>query len=55
MEIRDRLPDLKLIMVVGDDTGDGTMNFWKGLSHGKDDFDPVVTRPDDPALIIRED
>ena len=52
MEIRDRLPDLKLIMVVGDDTGDGTMNFWKGVSHGKDDFDPVVTRPDDPALII---
>ncbi len=52
MEIRDRLPDLKLIMVVGDDAGDGIMDFWKSVSDGKGDFDPVVTRPDDPALII---
>jgi len=52
MEIRDRLPDLKLIMVVGDDACDGTMDFWQSVSDGKGDFDPVVTRPDDPALII---
>ncbi len=52
LEIRDRLPDLKRIMVVGDDDGEGMLNFWKSVSQGKDVFDPVVTRPDDPALII---
>jgi len=52
MEIRDRLPELKRIMVVGDDVGDGMMDFWKSMAAGKDDFDPVVTQPDDPALII---
>lgn len=52
MEIRDRLPDLKLILVVGDGTGEGIIDFWESLSNGRSDFDPVVTRPDDPALII---
>ncbi|MFO7685288.1 MAG: AMP-binding protein, partial [Desulfobacterales bacterium] len=52
MEIRHRLPELKLVMVVGDDEDAGTMNFWKSLSAGKADFNPVATRPDDPALII---
>ncbi len=52
IEIRDRLPDLKLIIVVGDDAPTDTMNFWKNVSKGSDDFKPVVTKPDDPALII---
>ena len=51
-EIRERLPNLKLIMVVGDDTGNDTMDFWKNLSMGSDDFKPVITKSDDPALII---
>ena len=52
MEIRDRLPDLKLILVVGNYAGEGIIDFWESVSDGKDDFNPVVTRPDDPALII---
>ncbi|MFZ3048029.1 MAG: AMP-binding protein, partial [Desulfatirhabdiaceae bacterium] len=52
MEIRDRLPELKLIMVVGDDVGNGILDFWKNVAAGKDHFIPLATRPDDPALII---
>jgi len=52
IEIQDRLPDLKLVMVVGNDAGGDTIDFWESLSAGQDNFHPVVTRPDDPALII---
>jgi acetyl-CoA synthetase len=52
IEIQDRLPDLKLVMVVGNDAGGDTIDFWASLSAGQDNFHPVVTRPDDPALII---
>ncbi len=52
IEIQDRLPDLKLILVKGGGDRDGTVDFWKCLKHGKSDFNPVATHPDDPALII---
>jgi acetyl-CoA synthetase len=52
IEIRDRLPELRLIMVVGDEEGASVLNFWESVVAGKDGFDPVITRPDDPALII---
>ena len=51
-EIRDRLPDLKLVMVVEGGHQDGTIDFWKSVSQGSSTFEPVVTKPDDPALII---
>ncbi len=51
-EIQERLPNLKLIMVVGNDVEQGMVDFWKCLSKGKDYFIPVTTHPDDPALII---
>ena len=52
IEVRDRLPDLKIIMVVGKGAGNETMDFWGSVNKGRDVFLPVVTRPDDPALII---
>ncbi len=52
IEIRDRLPELKLIMVVGGDNPKGTLEFWKSVSLGSDAFEPILTKPDDPALII---
>jgi acetyl-CoA synthetase len=52
IEIRDRLPDLQLIMVVGGDNRDGSIDFWESVSLGSDAFEPVVTKPEDPALII---
>lgn len=52
MEIRDQLPDLKVMLVVGGGAGRGTMDFWENVASGSDTFTPVATRPDDPALII---
>ena len=51
-EIRDRLSDLKLIIVVGEAAGNETMDFWENLSMGSDAFTPVASGPDDPAFII---
>ena len=52
IEIRDQLPDLDLIMVVGGVSDGDTMDFWKSVSKGSLDFKPVATLADDPALII---
>jgi len=52
IEIQDRLPQLKLVIVVGEDAGGDTMDFWESVSRGSSTFRPAATRPDDPALII---
>ncbi|MCP4628688.1 MAG: AMP-binding protein, partial [bacterium] len=52
MEIRERLPNLQLIMVIDSENPDEAPDFWQGIQAGSDRFDPVQTRPDDPALII---
>jgi len=52
MEIRNGLPELKLIIVAGDEVGHGILDFWKSVEGETDDFTPESTRPDDPALII---
>jgi acetyl-CoA synthetase len=52
LEARDRLPELALILVVGGAAGSATVDFWQSLSRGAAAFTPVVTRPEDPALII---
>ncbi|HDI60123.1 MAG TPA: AMP-dependent synthetase, partial [Desulfobacteraceae bacterium] len=51
-EIRDRLPELKLVMVIGDEESAKIVNFWKSVPLGSDIFKPAPTRADDPALII---
>jgi len=52
IEIKDRLPDLELIIVVGGDESEGFLDFWETLEQGSRHFSPVLTRSDDPALII---
>ena len=52
MEIRDRLPHLKVIIVTGGEGGDGTVGFWNLVEKGSPEFDTVKTRAEDPALII---
>ena len=52
MEIKERLPNLKMIMVVDAGKDDSVLDFWKCVKMGSRDFTPVLTKPDDPALII---
>jgi len=52
MEIKERLPNLKLIIVVDAGKDDNVLDFWKCVKMGSRDFTPVLTKPDDPALII---
>ena len=51
-KIRDRLPDLKSIYVIGDTAPAGTKSFWSQLKAASADFATVDTSADDPALII---
>jgi acetyl-CoA synthetase len=52
LEIKDSLPNLKMIMVV-DSKGEGNvLDYWKSVEKGSRHFTPVLTKPDDPALII---
>ena len=51
LSVKDRLEKLKLV-VVTDGHEAGCMNWEKGLQKASPDFTPVVTGPDDPAVII---
>jgi acetyl-CoA synthetase len=51
-EIRERLPHLKLIMVVDGGREETIMDFWDAVEKADHNFTPVKTRPEDPALII---
>lgn len=50
--IRDHLPHLELIIVVDSNQKEDVLNFWEGLKKGSSNFSPVITKPNDPALII---
>ena len=52
LEIKERLPALKLILVVDSDGLPGILDFWGCVQKGRPYFKPVQTRADDPALII---
>src|SRR6202035_4173653 len=51
-KIRDRLPDLRNIYVIGDRVHAGAKSFWPSLESASDEFATVDTSADDPALII---
>ncbi|MGK4422722.1 AMP-binding protein, partial [Klebsiella pneumoniae] len=51
-KIRDRLPELKSVYIVGDETPPGTKPFWGAIKSASPDFATVDTSADDPALII---
>src|SRR5690606_6771093 len=50
--IRARLPELQLVLVVDGRGADGTLDYERALERASDEFTPVRTRADDPALII---
>ncbi|MFG1298742.1 AMP-binding protein [Xanthobacter sp. V3C-3] len=49
--VRDHLPDLAHVFVIGADTG-GASSFDGALAAASDRFTPVDTGPDDPGIII---
>ncbi|MGD8881992.1 MAG: AMP-binding protein [Desulfobacterales bacterium] len=51
-EIKDRLPSLKMIMVIDPGKEDNVLDFWACLQKGSREFKPILTKPKDPALII---
>ena len=51
-KIRDRLPDLANIYVIGDSAPAGTKPFWSSLQAASAEFATVDTAADDPAMII---
>jgi acetyl-CoA synthetase len=50
--IRQRVPHLEHIYVVGEHAPPGTKSFRKAIEAASDRFAPAVTRADDPAIII---
>jgi acetyl-CoA synthetase len=52
LEIRDNLPQLKLVMVTGAEKHEPVLKFWDLIEHGSSEFEAVQTKADDPALII---
>src|SRR6184192_2186390 len=51
-KIRDRLPALKNVYVIGGKAPAGAKPFWPSLKAASPDFTTVDTSADDPALII---
>ncbi len=52
LEIKDRLPELKTIILTQGKAPDKGLDFWQAIEKGSPYFTPVKTRADDPALII---
>jgi acetyl-CoA synthetase len=52
LEIRDRLEHLRVVIVTTGGSEDGTIDFWKSIEKASPHFNPVLTGPDDPALIV---
>jgi len=52
LNIKDRLPNLQMIMVVNSEGIDNVDDFWQSLEKGSRSFNPVLTKPEEPALII---
>ncbi|MDB5503729.1 MAG: AMP-dependent synthetase and ligase [Tardiphaga sp.] len=51
-KIRDRLPDLAQVYVIGAAPPAGTQSFWASIDAASEDFTTVDTSCDDPAIII---
>ena len=51
LEIKDRLPQLKQIFVARGEKQAQVVDFWEALEKASNEFTPVRTRSDDPALL----
>lgn len=52
LEIKDNLPNLRIVMVVDSGREANVLDFWQSLEKGSRYFTPASTKPDDPALIV---
>lgn len=52
LDIKDKLPHLETLIVAKGESSDALVDFWGSLEKGSREFEPVMTTPDDPALII---
>ena len=52
LEIKEMLPYLKHVFVNRGRQGKDIIDFWQAVENASDQFRPVNTRPDDPAMII---
>ncbi|RPH51348.1 MAG: AMP-dependent synthetase [Desulfobacteraceae bacterium] len=52
LDIRDKLPLLKAVIVAGGKAPGGTIDFHDLVEKGSSDYKPLKTKADDPALII---
>jgi len=52
LQIKSKLPHLKIIIATKAKNEEGVHDFWKSVEKGSPDFEPVKTKADDPALII---
>ncbi len=52
LEVKESLPALKTLIVVGGGGREGSLDFWAALEQGSRHFDAVRTGCDDPALIV---
>lgn len=51
LEIRDKLPDLKVIILTRGKRRDGILDFSELIEKGSPDFEPVQSKANDPAFI----
>lgn len=52
LEIREKLPNLKILIVTKTKAEEGIFDFWRSVEKGSPYFEPVKTKANDPALII---
>jgi len=52
LEIWERLPHLKVVIVTGGEKQEKVLDFWELIEKGSTEFKPVKSKADDPALII---
>ncbi|RLB30121.1 MAG: AMP-dependent synthetase [Deltaproteobacteria bacterium] len=52
LEIWEKLPHLKVVIVTGGEKPERVLDFWELVDKGSEEFNPIKTRADDPALII---
>jgi len=51
LEIKDRLPNLRVVLLARGKAPDGVVDFWDLVEKGATSFEPVLTKADDPAFI----
>jgi acetyl-CoA synthetase len=52
LEIWEKLPHLKVVIVTTGEKKEGVLDFWELIQKGSTDFETAKTQADDPALII---